>query len=466
MSARPFRHALVAGGSIAGLLAARVLSDFFERVTLAERDALASGPNARKSVPQGRHVHALLARGRDILEALFPGIGEELRAEGAVLLNGTRDIAWHYDGGWRVRYDGDLPILCMSRPLLEAALARRVRALPNVTLLDGVGVDGLTADGTGAITGLCIAGAVGELRNIAADLVVDATGRGSALPRWLAGLGYEAPREEVLEARVTYASCVFRRPESRPDWGALLVTGPCARRSGLIFPIEGDRWLATLNSRFDEPSPRDHASFLAFARSLPAPDLYEALRDAEPLSPIASYRFIGSLRRRYERLTRLPQGLIAIGDAACSFNPMFGQGMTVAAAEAERLAAALAGARRTGGLPADFGSRWFSAIEPAIDGAWNGVAIEDLRFPELADRRPVGVRPLQWYMTRVHRATHRSAAVTDQFYRVMNFLDPPAALFRRPILADVLLGGCRGSRKQARPGPGPSVLAHAASLPR
>jgi 2-polyprenyl-6-methoxyphenol hydroxylase-like FAD-dependent oxidoreductase len=466
MSGRPLRHALVAGGSIAGLLAARVLADFFERVTLAERDTVASGADARRGVPQGRHIHALLARGREVFETLFPGIGEELRADGAVLLNGARDVAWHYAGDWRVRYDGHLPILCMSRPLLEAAVARRLRAVSNVALLDGTGIDDLTDDGNGSVTGARIAGAAGEWRDIAADLVVDATGRGSALPRWLAGMGYEAPREELLEARVAYASCVFRQPERRPDWRAMLVTGPCARRSGMIFPIEGGRWIATLNSRFGEPSPRDHASFLAFARSLPVPDLHEALRAAEPVSAVACYRFVGSLRRRYGRLARLPEGVIAIGDAVCSFNPMYGQGMTVAAVEAERLAAMLAEARRDGGLASDFGPHWFRAVEPAVDGAWNGVAIEDLRFPELADRRPARVRPLQWYMAQVHSATHRSAAVTDQFYRVMNFLDRPATLFRPRILADVLLGGLDGSRKRARRAPGSSALAHASGQPR
>ena len=175
MSGPPLRHALVAGGSIAGLLAARVLSDFFERVTLAERDTVASGADARRGVPQGRHIHALLARGREVLETLFPGIGEELRADGAVLLNGTRDVAWHHAGDWRVRYDGHLPILCMSRPLLEAAVARRLRALSSVALLDGTGIGGLTDDGNGSVTGTRIAGAAGEWRDIAADLVVDAT---------------------------------------------------------------------------------------------------------------------------------------------------------------------------------------------------------------------------------------------------------------------------------------------------
>jgi hypothetical protein len=149
---------------------------------------------------------------------------------------------------------------------------------------------------------------------------------------------------------------------------------------------------------------------------------------------------------------RLPEGLIAIGDAVCSFNPIYGQGMTAAAAEADLLGKALEGARQQGGIDADFGRRWFQGITPIIDAAWNGVSLEDLRFPELAHRRPARLVPLQWYMARVGQATHRSGMVTNQFYRVINFLDPPASLFRPRVLAEVLLGGPRGrSMRAVRP---------------
>ena len=454
---RPLDHAVVVGGSVAGLLAARVLSEHFERVTLIERDELARTSEPRKGVPQGNHLHVLLARGRLIVEALLPGLTEELLAAGAILVNGARDLAWHHSGGWRARYDGDLVVLSMSRPLLESRIAERVRALPNVTILDRVRILGLRSDDNRRITGVRIAapGSHEQTDRVEADLVVDATGRGSSTPHWLAELGFAAPRLELFGARVSYSTCMFRRPDRGPEWHALAVTGAPARRSGLIFPIEGDRWLVTLAGFFDEPMPEDHDAFLAFAQSLPTSVVHDALRDCEPVSEIKRHRFAGSLRRRYERLEHLPEGLIVIGDAVCSFNPVYGQGMTVSAVEAEALGHVLACTRREGGIGPDFARRWFRRIAPVIDVAWNGVSIEDLRFPELARQRSLRLRPLQWYMGRVHRATHRSALVTDQFYRAMNFLDPPTSLFRPRVMADVLFGTLRSAQNTA---PHPSAV--------
>ena len=197
----------------------------------------------------------------------------------------------------------------------------------------------------------------------------------------------------------------------------------------------------TLASFFDEPSPRDHGGFLEAARSMPVPDIYDVIRDCEPLSEVVQYRFGGSQRRRFERLDRFPEGLIVMGDAVCSFNPVYGQGMTVGAVEAERLNQALAHAKSAGGIAPDFSRRWFRTITPIVDAAWDAVLIEDYRFPELASQRPLRLGPLQWYMGRVHRATYRSPRVTEQFYQVVSFLAPPSTLFRPRIAADVLFGG-------------------------
>jgi 2-polyprenyl-6-methoxyphenol hydroxylase-like FAD-dependent oxidoreductase len=354
----------------------------------------------------------------------------------------------------------------MTRPLLEARIAARVNALANVTVLDGARVHGLQGDSQGGVTGAHVrtCGATGRIESIEADLVVDATGRGSATPQLLGGLGFDAPETDLLPARVAYASCMFRQPDHDHGWRALIVGGSPARRNGLIFPVEGGRWLVTLVGFFDEPMPQDHDAFLAFARSLPVPDVHQAIRTGEALSGVASFRFAGSLRQRYEKLERFPAGLIVTGDAVCSFNPVYGQGMTVGAIEVELLGQMLGDARREGGIGPDFGRRWFRRIRPAVDAAWGGVSLEDFRFPELAQQRPIGLGALQWYMGRVNRATHRSARVTDQFYRVMNFLDRPSALFRPSVLAEVLVGGwpgvvTRAAGPDAPSGPLPPVLA-------
>jgi 2-polyprenyl-6-methoxyphenol hydroxylase-like FAD-dependent oxidoreductase len=438
---RPLGHAVVLGGSIAGLLAARVLSDHFEKVTILERDEMSEAPQPRKGVPQGNHLHALLVRGRMIADALLPGLSDELAASGAVRINAGRDFAWYCAGDWRTRHDNDLFFLSMSRPLLESRIDRRVRALPNVTIMNEVRVIGLQAIEGSRITGVRLAGLGRSAQTcvITADLVVDATGRGSAAPQWLNELGWPVPATELVGARVSYATRTFRRNTDRSDWGALVVTGKPSPRSGIIFPIEGDRWLVTLSGFSNEPMPQSDEAFLAYARSLVVPDLFETIRRCEPLSQIRHYRFAGSLRHCYERLGRVPEGLIVLGDAVCSFNPVYGQGMTVAAIEAEALGGLLAEVAAEGGLDAGFSKRWFQTIKPIVDAAWKGVVIEDFRLPELADQRPLHLRPMQWYMERVQRATHRSAYATQQFYRVMNFLDPPQRLFGPRMLCEVML---------------------------
>jgi 2-polyprenyl-6-methoxyphenol hydroxylase-like FAD-dependent oxidoreductase len=432
---------LVAGGGIGGLLAARVLSGHFERVTLIERDQRSPAPGPRKGVPQGRHVHVLLIRGQTILERLFPGLVDELRAEGAALLNGGHDLGWHHRGAWRARYQSDLFLLCMSRPLLEHKVADRVRSLPNVTVLADARVEGLRTNDAGAVSGLRVTvdGRVAE--EIEADLVVDAMGRGSVTPRWISELGFAAPEAELLPAPVAYASCIFRRSGDWPEYRALLVTGAPAKRGGGLVPIEGDRWLATLISFFDEPSPQDRAAFLAYASSLATPEIYKTIEQCEPLSDIVRFRFAGSQRKRYDKLTRFPEGLIVVGDAVCSFNPVYGQGMTVSAIEAECLDKELTRAGRDGRIEPAFGRSWFRTIRSVIDAAWDGILLEDLRFHELADRRPARMKAMLWYMDRVHRATYRSPRAADQFYRVANFLDAPASLFRPAMLADAVFAG-------------------------
>jgi 2-polyprenyl-6-methoxyphenol hydroxylase-like FAD-dependent oxidoreductase len=443
---RPLRHAIVAGGSIAGLLAARVLSDHFERVTLIERDPAGDEPQARAGVPQGNHLHAVLVRGLSIIESFFPGLTQEVCRHGGVLLDAGSDLRWYHSGGWRLASDSDLRFLSMSRPLLESRIAARLRAIPNVTFRGQTRVQSLLIE-DGAVSGLRVRGTGrdGTETVLPADLVVDAMGRGSPVMRWLDDAGLATIPTELIPARVSYASCMFERSRGWQEHGAQLVTGAPAYRSGCVFPIEGDRWLMTLIGFFDEPMPQDREQFMAYARSLPVGSLFETVRHSRPVSEIVSYRFVGSLRRYYERVRSLPGGLISMGDSVCSFNPVYGQGMTVSAIEAETLASILSGAE-SGEFGSDFVRDWYRRIRPVVDGAWKGVSIEDFRFPETAQLRPVSIRPVQWYMGRVHKATHRSAEVTAQFYRVVNFLASPGTLFRPAIMKEVLFGGLKAAR--------------------
>src|SRR5579871_1983333 len=237
-----YAHAIVIGGSMAGLLAARVLADHFHRVTLVERDLLADSAEPRKGVPQGRHAHGLLARGQMILEELFPGLTDDLVAAGATTADLAGDVCWYQPGGYRVRFTSGLMGLLASRPLLEAGVRRRLLALPNVTAISGAEVTRLVASAdrthvTGVVIGRHDTAAPDE--KLIADLVVDAGGRGSHAPAWLESLGYARPREDRIMIGVGYATRIFqRRPGDLPGARMAIVqpTPPHEKRIGVLLP--------------------------------------------------------------------------------------------------------------------------------------------------------------------------------------------------------------------------------------
>ena len=438
---RRLGHAVVLGGSIAGLLAARVLARSFETVTLVERDRLAHEPEPRKGVPQGRHIHALLIRGEQILARMFPDLVPELESLGAARVF-SQDVAMHAFGSWKVRsrFGGGYSALCFSRPLLEWQIARRVAALPNVRVADETDVLGVSASGDRSrIEGAVIrrrSGDRGE-ETLSADLVVDATGRGSRAPQWLESLGYAPPEEEELRVNIAYATRIYRRPPRDPGWRALNILPTLPNKStGAIFPIEGDRWMVTLIGWFCESPPDSEEAFLSFARGLPVPDIHEAIRDAEPLTPVVVHRLPSSRRRYFERLERAPEGLLVLGDALCSFNPVYAQGMTVCALEATALEASL-------GSPSSSTRRIQRRIASATELPWMIVTNEDRRFPEAAGPRPPWLHALHWYGAKLQDACAHDEEVLRVFGEVNHMLRSPAALFRPDIALRVLRGSAR-----------------------
>jgi 2-polyprenyl-6-methoxyphenol hydroxylase-like FAD-dependent oxidoreductase len=435
-------HAVVLGAGLAGLLAAGVLAEHYRTVTVLDRDRLTAGPAApRRGVPQGGHLHALLARGREALDDLLPGLTAQLVAAGAPVGDMQAD-ARSYLGEHRIaRGTSGLGLLCASRPLLEHAVRARVVATPGVVVAARCAAVGLqTSADRRRVTGVQVRreGCAEEV--VPADLVLDATGRGSRVPRWLAGLDLPEPVEERVPIGLGYATRTYRpRPEALGgDLGVIAPPTPPAGRGGGLSVLEGDRWMLTLIGVLGDHPPTDPAGFDEFVRSLPTPDIADALAGAEPLDDPLPFRFPASVRRRYERLSSVPDGLLVVGDAVCSLNPVRGQGMTVAALEALALRRAL----RAGRVPRP--RAFHREVARIVDAAWDIVVGGDLAFPGVEGRRTRKLALLDAYLRRLGATAAHDPAVGTSFLRVAGLVDPPRALLRPGVLWRVLHG----------PGPG------------
>lgn len=434
-------RAVVIGASMGGLLAGRALADFFEQVTLVERDAFPPVGEHRKGVPQGRHTHALLLRGGLILEGLFPGLIAELAGRGAPLIRRPdKEVIWFDGGGYHARFSVENQVggsLCVSRPLLEGTMRRRVLALPNVQAIEQCDALGLApCEAGGRVCGVRILrrarGSAEEI--LAADLVVDASGRASHAPKWLEALGYAPPEEERITVNLAGVTRLYRRrPEHLNDAKVVIVTlAPEHRRGGILLAQENERWTLTLIGFAGDAPPADEEGFSAYARSLAAPEIYTVIKDAEPLSDFLPYRVKANQRRRYEHLRRFPEGFLTFGDALCSFNPVYGQGMSVAAMEALDLQQEL----RCG--TEKLWRRFFRRAARSIDSPWQIVSGGDLRFPESKGKRTLTTRLINLYMKRLHVAARRDPMVARSFSEVTGLLAPPSSLMRPRIVWRVL----------------------------
>jgi len=422
------KHAVVVGSSMAGLLAARVLSDHFEAVTLIERDGLPDASTVRKAVPQGAHAHGLLARGLEVLRELFPDLQAALVAGGASVGDIGTALRFYQFGTWKLEVPLGIDGLFMSRPFLEWHVRERVRAIPNVKLVAGKVTGLIASDDGAALRGVWM----GDAR-VDAELVVDASGRASQVPAGFRAIGFPAPSVEEVRVDVGYATRLFRRPKG--DERALIVVPepPKEKRFAAIFPIEGDRWICTLGGWLRDHPPQDEAGWLAFARSLPVPEPHDLIRGAEPLTDIGTFKFPSSQRRRWESLARRPEGFVAVGDSVCSFNPVYGQGMTVSALDAIALRDELAR-----GMSPGFGARVQKRIAKVVDVPWMMVTGEDFRWPETEGKRGLETNLVNAYMGKVHRLGGTDPEVVKAFIRVMHLLAPPPSMFHPRMMLRVL----------------------------
>ncbi len=444
-------HAVVLGGSMAGTLAARVLAESYREVLVVDRDTVLGVSGPRKGAPHTRHAHGLHARGHLILEELFPDLTEELSTAG-VPTGDLGEMRWYFNARRLQPARTGLISVTAARPVLEHHVRSRVAALPNVTFLEECDVLGLLArPDQDRIVGVRVQRRAPDATEevLEADLVVDATGRGSRTPAWLEELGYQRPTDERVKIGLAYTTRHYR---TRPEWfdgvqSINPVASPVYPRGAFFGQIGRDVCILSLTGILGDYPPTEPDAFLEFVRSLPVPDVYEAVRDGEPLDDPVSFRFPTSVRRRFERLTRFPERLLVMGDAVCSFNPVYGQGMSVAAIESMTLREHL----REGKPPVP--QRFFRHIARVIDMPWDISAGGDLDFPGVEGRRTLKVRFGNAYMARLQYAATKDAEIANAFMRVAGLMDPPQSLMRPGMMLRVLRHAVR------RPPAGESWLA-------
>jgi 2-polyprenyl-6-methoxyphenol hydroxylase-like FAD-dependent oxidoreductase len=445
--------ALVLGASMSGLLAARVLSDFYETVAVVERDALPVRPEMRRGVPQASHAHVLLARGGEVLAELFPGLLDELDEAGVPKWDdgdlsrrdiriGTRSLSRH--GRMRRPLRDYRP----SRPLLDDVVRRRVRAIANVTILERHEVVALTSTGDrGRVTGAVVANrAAEETSPIAADLVIDATGRGSRTPVLLEQLGYGRPVEDELVIRLTYTSQWFQIPHgTMPVDVAGAFPEPDQSSGFALLENEEGRWGLSVGSTGHNEPAENCTALLSFIEDIAPPDVLDILRAAKPIGRVSKYRVPSNRWRRYDKMRRFPEGFVVVGDAFCSFNPVYGQGMTIAALEAITLRDCLRRGRSR--LP----RRYFRSAAKLVGTAWRTAVSSDLSLPSVTGPRPLTMRLANVYVERLLTAAESDPAVTEQFLRVAGMLDSPARLLHPAMILRVLRGQRRKITTPERP---------------
>lgn len=455
VSARHGRRAIVMGSSMAGLMAARVLSSHFEEVWLLERDVLPDAAAHRKGTPHALHAHGLLAKGLMIMEELYPGLLEALKAHGASsgdLGEGTQIVA-----GMRrfKRGHAGARSVGVSRIRLEAEIRQRTLSLPNVVLHSGVDVHGLQMSQDGKrVEGVHVrqhvgGTASGEVQMLPGDMVLDATGRASRSPQWLKAAGFEPPEEERVGVKVGYATMYFERaveksmePAGRDPLKDLRVVicslTPAQPTGAVMVAQEPDgsgpaRWVVTMGSMGKGVTIGSLEHMREHAAKLNSPELLHVLQNAKPLTELASYQFSHSQRRHYQRIERFPSRYLVMGDAVASFNPIYAQGMSSAACQAIALRDAL-----VGGIDEQLHSRFFKTAARIIDTPWQTAVATDLAFDSVPGARPWPVRFRNAYVRRVQVAAQYDATLAVAFMRVGHLLAPPSSLFKPAVLLRVL----------------------------
>ncbi|MER5862828.1 FAD-dependent monooxygenase [Kitasatospora sp. NPDC002040] len=450
--------ALVLGGGYAGLLAARVLAGHFRRVTVLEQDRRTDDGH-RPGVPQAHHPHALLARGAQELEKLFPGLRTQLLSHNCPVGDFGAMTRISFPGGWAPRAPAGFDVQLVARTMLEQILRDRVAALGPVVLDHCARAGRLLVDhASGRVSVGVHRRGEGEDREelVDADLVVDATGRGSRMPQWLSQAGYRCPPSLVVDGHVAYSSRRYTlTPVPGRDWSASYqpALAPNAPRGGVLARIGTDQWLLALIGAAGHTPPTDDVGFHDYAANLANPDFARIIDDGTPLGPVRRTRATANRWHRYHRVPNWPGRLLALGDSVCALNPVYGQGMTVAALQSTTLDTLLAGRRP--GQPPDVGPAFQRAAAALVRAPWllntSADRAWDTQDTPLASRLATG------YLNALTARIPHDPALFLRFARTMNMLDSPLTLATPAVLARLALPSAQ-PRHSARQNPGTTPL--------
>ncbi|MGI5213365.1 NAD(P)/FAD-dependent oxidoreductase [Plantactinospora sp. CA-290183] len=436
------RHAIVLGSGLAGALAATVLAEDGYAVTVVERDRLPTGPVARKGIPQARHAHLLWSGGARTLDSVLPGTIERLIAAGAHRLGVPSKLVSLSAQGWLQRYPDRQFLITCSRDLLDWVIRDHALSSRNIVIRDSTDVLELLGD-TARLAGVRVRDQQTQaVEDLHAEFVVDATGRGSHAPTWLSELGLPAVDEEIVDSGLAYATRLFRAPGAATrDWPVVNVQAdpraPCPGQTATLLPIEGDRWLVTVSgTRGGEPTTDEHR-FVEFARAVRHPIVGDLIASAQPLGPVVGSRSTVNRRRYFERLPRWPQGLVILGDAVATFNPVYGHGMSVAA---HSVAALRDGLRKHHRDP-QAAQNLQQAIARTVEPAWLMATGQDILYPSAIGRRPPATARLaQRYFERMMQTGISRRTVAYPLLDVFSLSAPIRSLLSPRIVLETILG--------------------------
>ena len=434
-------RAVVVGVSVAGLFAGRVLADYFDEVVLIDKEGLDEGPIPRKAVPQGNHIHAILTPTFQTLKRFLPDLIDDLVDGGAHMFDGGRDWQFYIGGNCLARGETGQPLIGATRPFFEDRLRRAVTSISNVEIRSKHSFSNwITGNDNGRVEGVVVKNAAAEIE-LRADLVIDARGRGSNLSKELQELGYQAPAEEIIGVNLGYTSRLYRADDFSPDWN-FLILNPSAPRSwtgGLIERVENDLWIVTQFGYFGDHAPANDEGFLKRARSLEVPDIADFLEIAEPASDFRQFGTRQCRMLRFEKLDAFPDRLLVIGDAVCGLNPIYGQGMTKAAKEADHLSDSLSDHLKQAQSLDGFADKFRQSLPAAgAEWAWQLTSGADLGYPQTTGERQRGGAFMGWYMKRLFLRSAKSLDARKRLFDTLMLVSPPDHLMKPRMIGHAL----------------------------